>query len=209
MLGFDGRGVVRAENKRPPLKRAHERTGSFSMVEGWWGRKTSRHHQKRARMLVFDGGGVVVAENKGPPSKTSLRTRFRWWRGGEGGKQAAAIENRRHHPSTIENEPVRSFSMVGGGKKRPPSQANMRARFRCWRGGGGGKQVTAIENERACLFQRRRGGGGRKQATAIENGRSVVVAKKQSPSNTSICLWSFSMSTAFPMQQGGDNLACR
>jgi len=55
-------------------------------------------------MLGFDGGGVVRAENKQPPSKTSGHARFRWWRGGGGEKQAAAIEN----------EPARLFSMMEG-----------------------------------------------------------------------------------------------
>jgi len=90
----------------------------------------------------------------------SAHAQFWWSWGGEGGKQVAAIENCPHHPSTIKNKPVRSFSMVGGGKKWPPSQVNMHACFQWWRGGSGGKQVTAIENERACLFQWQRGGGG-------------------------------------------------
>ena len=97
MLGFDGGGVVRAENKQPPSKTSgharfrwwrggeggkqaaaikNELVHSFSMVVGWWGRKTSGRHRKRACALVFDDGGVVVAENKWPPSKTSADAHF-------------------------------------------------------------------------------------------------------------------------------------
>ncbi len=81
----------------------------------------------------------VVAENKRPPSKTSAHARFRWWRGGEGGKQAGVLGFDGGGVVRVEN-------------KRPPSKTSLRTRFRWWWGGGGEKQAAAIENEPARLF---------------------------------------------------------
>ncbi len=77
---------------------------SFSGVVNAGERSKPLHHQKRADPLVFDGEGVMEVTNKQPPPKTSKRARFRWQKGGGGGKQA----------DTIENEQMRSFSMVKG-----------------------------------------------------------------------------------------------
>jgi len=63
-----------------------------------------QHHRKRADTLVFYDEGVMEVTNKQPPLKTSKHARFWWQRGGDGGEQA----------NTIENEQMRSFSMVKG-----------------------------------------------------------------------------------------------
>ena len=77
---------------------------SFSGVVNARERLKPLHHRKRADPLVFDGEGVMEVTNKQPPPKTSKRARFRWQKGGGGGKQE----------DTIENEQMRSFSMVKG-----------------------------------------------------------------------------------------------
>jgi hypothetical protein len=61
-----------------------------------------QHHRKRVHLLVFNGAEVMEVTNKQPPPKMSALARFRWQRGGGGGKQA----------DTIKNEQMRSFSMV-------------------------------------------------------------------------------------------------
>ena len=87
--------------------------------------ETNMHARFRWRSLVFRRRHPSIIENgracslvmvaaffRPPPLKTSAQARFRWWTGGEGGFRWRPLVFRPHHPSTIETEHARSFSMI-------------------------------------------------------------------------------------------------
>src|SRR6266700_800214 len=80
----------------------NKRAGSFSMAAACFSPPPPHHHRKRVRKLVFDGGRLFSTLTTPPPSKPTTPACFRW----------RPLVFRPHHPSTIENERARSFSMA-------------------------------------------------------------------------------------------------
>ena len=143
MLVFDGGEVVEVANNQPPLK-------------------TSTH------LLIFNGGSGVANNLKQVATIENQHTgaRFRWRRGGGGGKPAATIENEHTRVLVFDGGEVVEVAnqqppsktsihvlVFDGGEvvevanQQPPSKMSIHVLIFHGGGGGGGKQATTIKKE--------------------------------------------------------------